>query len=313
MAWEALLSPDVSGDSKAAFKELLPVYDIDHVVYGRKFGIIHKACLGLDSTITSLDALASLLRDSRPQINLADATGRTALHWVAKKGDVQVAEALLRCGADPNVVDSDFWTPLHFAVQSGSVETVASLVSAGAALHIKNRWGETALHINWPDIADHPRLAEVMMVGLRGNRLDTTDRLGQTPLHVAASHGNVGVLKIFLDRGAEIEARRTDGYSALALAVSWNMTAAAKFLLRSGAQSHVVNNHGHTLLHIVAMHGTIPVMKSMRGKLTVDVHAVDKDDKTAMDLLYKRFKDEKVDEEMATELAKVFRLLANSA
>jgi hypothetical protein len=59
----------------------------------------------------------------------------TALHMAARRGSVEIAEALLECGADIEARDSLGDTPLRRSVNCGKVEVAALLVSKGADIH----------------------------------------------------------------------------------------------------------------------------------------------------------------------------------
>lgn len=61
-------------------------------------------------------------------VNVKGIDGRTALHWAAQKGFVELAEALLAKGATTTIKDNEGQTPLDIA-QSNHQEVIASLLS----------------------------------------------------------------------------------------------------------------------------------------------------------------------------------------
>jgi truncated hemoglobin YjbI len=67
----------------------------------------------------------------------------TALHMAARRGSVEVAEALLECGADIEARDSAGETPLRRAVNCDKVELAALLISKGADIHSQGSKGRT--------------------------------------------------------------------------------------------------------------------------------------------------------------------------
>ena len=67
----------------------------------------------------------------------------TALHMAARRGSVEIAEALLDCGADIEARDSLGETPLRRSVNCDKVEVAALLVSRGADIHSQGSKGLT--------------------------------------------------------------------------------------------------------------------------------------------------------------------------
>jgi ankyrin repeat protein len=69
----------------------------------------------------------------------------TALHMAARRGNVDVAEALLDCGADIEARDTLGETPLRRSVNCDKTEVAALLLSRGADRHSKGSNGLTPL------------------------------------------------------------------------------------------------------------------------------------------------------------------------
>jgi truncated hemoglobin YjbI len=73
----------------------------------------------------------------------AGAKNCTALHMAARRGSVEIARALLDCGADIEARDSLGETPLRRSVNCDKVEVAALLVSRGADIHSQGSKGRT--------------------------------------------------------------------------------------------------------------------------------------------------------------------------
>jgi ankyrin repeat protein len=67
----------------------------------------------------------------------------TALHMAARRGNIEIAEALLDCGADMEARDSLGDTPLRRAVNCGQTGVAALLLSKGADPHSRGSKGLT--------------------------------------------------------------------------------------------------------------------------------------------------------------------------
>lgn len=77
--------------------------------------------------VTQLENAAFLLGKG-VDIQAADASGDTALHWSANKGDPELSRMLLAAGANPHALDAYKQSPLHLAVIGGNAGLVRTLV-----------------------------------------------------------------------------------------------------------------------------------------------------------------------------------------
>ena len=72
---------------------------------------------------------------------------------------------------------------------------------------------------------------------------------GQTPLHFAAQHGNKGVVKLLLNRGAKPNSVMEDGWTPLHYAVFWGCKDVVHLLRNAGAKPNKLNSLGKTPRH----------------------------------------------------------------
>jgi hypothetical protein len=68
----------------------------------------------------------------------------------------------------------------------------------------------------------------------------------ETPLHLAASCGNLGLLEQLVERGADLDAQTKDGETPLMYAARKFLPAAVRCLLGLGARVHVEDKYGDT-------------------------------------------------------------------
>jgi truncated hemoglobin YjbI len=88
--------------------------------------------------------VVSILVEAGANVNAREKVKRcSALHMAARRGNVLVAQALLKCGADVEARDKYGDTPLHRAVKCRQAEMVAFLLASGAVVQAKGRSGQT--------------------------------------------------------------------------------------------------------------------------------------------------------------------------
>jgi ankyrin repeat protein len=81
------------------------------------------------------------------------------------------------------------------------------------------------------------------------------NRLGETPLHVAAEHGHKGVAELLLANGADVNAKDNDGWTPLHDAAMEDRKDVIELLLANKAKINVKDKHGYTPLHWAAHYG----------------------------------------------------------
>jgi len=106
-------------------------------------------------------------------------------------------------------------------------------------------------------------LQELFSSGANSNCLDL---IGQTPLHVAASHGNVEALKVIVESGANLAAKDKEGRTPLHISTSVsrfreNKLEVVKQLLLAGSDPNSKDDAGDTPLHSPARSGDLEVIK----------------------------------------------------
>lgn len=98
---------------------------------------------------------------------------------------------------------------------------------------------------------DQKRVLEALNNGADINNTDAPCS-GWTPLHLAAYNGHEGVVRLLIDRGANINIRNVDGLTPLHAVVETGHEEIARLLIDRGANINTVNNFGTTPLHKAA-------------------------------------------------------------
>lgn len=94
-----------------------------------------------------LSRIASMLLDYGASIDATDRTLATPLHYAAANGQIVMINLFLVSGANSNAVNSGLENPCMSAVRNGDVDSVRALLNSGADLQLRNRYGQTALHL----------------------------------------------------------------------------------------------------------------------------------------------------------------------
>jgi len=92
--------------------------------------------------------------------------------------------------------------------------------------------GDTPLHRAARE-KGHAILAKLLLA--HSANVDSTDDLGETPLHSAARRNNVGVAKVLIENSANVDSTDNMGWTALHWAAHWGSVDVAKHLIAHSA------------------------------------------------------------------------------
>lgn len=193
-------------------------------------------------------------------VNAATSDGRTALHCAAYWNQASVVNVLVAYGAFTDAADSRGFTPLHVACANGACEAVVALVQHGADKCKTNEDGLSPLLV----AVQNARLAAatVLLHAAEEEDQDFIDRRHgaeeYSALDVAARFGHRQLLKMIIRHDADVNAKDSDGVTALYLAALNDQACSVDLLVtagaRVGAQSH--GRHGRTALHAACVEGS---------------------------------------------------------
>lgn len=160
---------------------------------------------------TELELIEALV-DSGANPNKANYEGVTPLMAAVKLGCVEKVALLLENGADPNLKDIDGATCLHFAASLGLETITALLLRNGAFLNCRDEWDECALH--WAVREGGESAARIVkLLAEHGAILDIGNDDGETPLDLAVETGDDRMVQTLLSLGA-----MGSGFDAMSIA-----------------------------------------------------------------------------------------------
>ena len=219
--------------------------------------------------------LTDMLIRARANVAAADRYGVTPLSLASLNANAGMIEKLIRAGANPNAANPYGETVLMTAARTGSVEAVKILLEHGAAVDAKESVrGQTALM--WAVVENHPEI--VRLLHQRGANINATstvfvpppiraDRVGQaagagitrqkaqsapqgkmTPLLYAARDGNLEMVRLLLESGADIKLTDANGTSPLVIALINGHVGIARFLLGNSADPNAADGYGRAAL-----------------------------------------------------------------
>ncbi|TDZ31125.1 Ankyrin-2 [Colletotrichum spinosum] len=175
--------------------------------------IVHLA--SRNSHVKTLKVL--LEHNPKPDLEIEQPDGLTALCVACQEGEVEIAKLLLVAGANKNHQTSGGDYPLKLCVVAGFDRVVRTLLSFQPDLTICDQGGNTILH----QILNHgPSVSIFEMLLMAGANINAQNKDGETPLIVAAKVRNDDLFTFLLDRGADASITRPGQDSLLHVAAS---------------------------------------------------------------------------------------------
>lgn len=187
-------------------------------------------------------------------------TSEHSIKSAIQDGDLGGLGLLFTSGASVNCRDSDGYAPLHYAAQFGRVEIARRLIDWGADVNLKmmsahhyppapgevesTEFKESITPLFLATEAGHEEMVAFLIA--RGADVNIQEEFsGETPLHCAARNGQLGIARILLDAGADINAIDGNDQPPLALSAKGYYYKLTKLLFSQGA---VVNKQTERIL-----------------------------------------------------------------
>lgn len=199
--------------------ELHPLYPIGNEPSDKVKKIIHDGRFLHMVTLHNDKAFAQLLLDLGADVNVADPSGTTPLHYAAKEGYLDIISLLKDYGADLNAVGYLLATPLNNAVYEGHEEAVKLLIQCGADLNKQ---------VTKVEIEEQKQLKFY----------------GMSPLHIAAARGNARIVQLLVSSGANTKSVVPNGYTVLHAAYLGGHPELADLLISYGIDQYAKDDEG---------------------------------------------------------------------
>lgn len=268
-------------------------------------------------------------RTQEPRDKWMPPGGLTPLLFAAREGCVECVRVLAAARADLDLVDAESQSPIVLALINGHVDVAAALIAAGADVNVADRVGRTALYaavdLHTVPASNRPAPREtddklssldvIKMLLERRADVDAALRAalpyrtkldrggdgvlgaGTTPLLRAAKAGDIPVIKLLLEKGADAKAATRNGVNGVMMAAGVgtreeDMTGRSKtpqdavdtiqLLAAAGTDVNGADSQGRTALHGAAMWGLTDVIRLLHQK-GANINAMDKRGLTPLD------------------------------
>ena len=201
------------------FYDLVEQLAINHPQYvnafGGKYGFPLLAALGQGHV-----EVAELLLKHGADVDVRESTGKTillmALSWLEYASDDNlhnIVEFLLTHGADVNARDDTSTSSLHLASGYGMQQVVTILLKHQADVNSQDNHGNTPLHMLLGGNIYYEDSNHVKLLLEHGAKVNKRNKDNQTPFLLAMKLGWFRIARILLEHGADAMVENVDGKS----------------------------------------------------------------------------------------------------
>jgi len=225
---------------------------------------IHLFCNPLHQAIKNDELLTEdTLNTYRLKINEAEKnTSRSPLNLACRRGHVRNVQTLLNAGVHTTSTDKYGFTPLETAIKYGHYETTRTLLQNGASIDQSGRYPLfSAIDCESVDL--------INLLESYGADLQTRDQNGNTLLHELASHGRgikqkqYPLIEKCLQSGININARNHDGDTPLHIAASKGNVSLIEMFVHYNADPTAHNHDRHTMLDVAIQRNNPRMVKAL--------------------------------------------------
>ncbi|CAG8981960.1 hypothetical protein HYALB_00004822 [Hymenoscyphus albidus] len=197
-----------------------------------------------------------LVGECQTDVNFTDEEGFTALYTASGMGNYLAVESLLKMGADPNKV-FETWASLLAAASEGYIDSIRVLLEGGASPDIPTADSNMtplscAANKGYLDIY---RLLLSKGAGINSPLIVPPVLCDMLENYIGIHHNStqLDVIKFLVENGADVNAKDSDGMTALSNAVYLGNETVVQYLLENRADANIPDDLGRSTLYFAAV------------------------------------------------------------
>lgn len=225
-----------------SLQSAVDIADVEFMKYVQKHSADLKAdqdALLYSAILPNASDIVELLISQGANVNHIGPGGTSILHDAVMLKTTNMVDLLIKHGADVNAGD-DFGTPLHGAARSRSEPIVRMLIANGAIVNRRCEKGGTVLQVacdkihtpGWHESPERVAIIETLIES--GADVNAGDH--NTPLYMAALHGEEEIVRILIAHGADVNIFGGFYGTALQVACKTRELAIIEILTECGAE-----------------------------------------------------------------------------
>lgn len=217
------------------------------------------------ATLQNNFEIMKMLLENKADANKMTLNGYSALHFACQSGCLEIVQHLIKYKANLNQNAPGLGTPLIFAIIGGHFDVIQCLVQNKAEVNACSTAGYSALH--WA-VTQKGSLEILRYLIKNGAHINMNTAIG-SPLHFAASHGCLKMMKILIYHGANVNSvNEENGFSPLHEAVAESHFEVCKYLIEHGANVYEKTKNGFSPYDLANDNGDVLLAEILSEHIT---------------------------------------------
>lgn len=205
-------------------------------------------------------------------VDALDYNGKTVLHYVCEKNEVELCEKILSISSQSiNKRSNDLNTPIQLAINRRNLEIVKILMKYISSDQINFKFNDDNTLLSTACLNND---VETVKYLLEKEEIEVNEpnKSGSTPLFIVATNGNQPICRLLLsNKNIDIE-KTTNQKTPLYQACRCGNTRIAELLVEKGATVNCLTKSGKTPLHAACQYGYYKIVSILLNVPNIEVN-----------------------------------------
>jgi ankyrin repeat protein len=250
-------------------------------------------------------------------LNYHDEEGNTPLHYLAiceGEESEELLERIVKKGANLTIKNKNNQTPMSFAIQKNFWNLVTIIANNRKLNNSRSHQSQDSHQYGYAlfyAVLKNEKTAALALLNANTPLMNNVDQSGKSLLELAIDHANIDVIKLLIERGADLSEKNKDGFTAieyaainnkwavvktiaqqtptkntffkkdtygfqkaLAIAIEVNQTDAAILLIKNSANLFAKNKNGQTALDLIARYKHTKIVNFLLESMLTDSFSI---------------------------------------